>query len=66
MEYSPTLCFAGFNSKGENSSRKEKQKGQMQHFVVIEFCVSQQTFKQMARELCHDNLSSVVTQRAEY
>ena len=28
MDYSPTFCFAGFNSKGENFNKKEEKKEQ--------------------------------------
>ena len=44
------------SQKGENSSRKEEKRGIVAVFVATEFCVSQQTSKQMAKELCHDHI----------
>ena len=38
----------------------------MKVYVATEFSVSRKTFKKMAKEICHDNLSSVATQRTEY
>ena len=35
-------------------------------YVVTKFCASRQTSKQMVKEIYHDNISSVATQRTEY
>ena len=67
MEYLPTLCFVGFNSKRRKIPVGNKRKRPIVAVsIVIEFCVSQQTFKQMEKELGHDNISFVATQRFEY
>ena len=66
MDYSPTLCFIGFNSKMRISARKKRKIAIAAVSVATEFCVSQQTSKQMAKEISHDNISSVTTKRTEY
>ena len=73
MDYSPTLCFAGFNSKRRKFQQERKEKNNCSSLcrdrvmcVATEFCVSRQTSKQMAKEICHDNISSVAKQRTEY
>ena len=60
MDYSPTLCFASFNSKRRKFQQERREKEQFQQSM------SRQTSKQMAKEICHDNISSVATQRTEY
>ena len=66
MDYSPTLCFAGFNSKRRISTRKKRKRAITAVYVAKELCVLQQTSKQMVKEICHDNISSVATQKTEY
>ena len=67
MDYSPTLCFAGFNSKRREFQQKNKIKRAIAAiYVVTEFCVSRRTSKQMAKKICHNNISSVATQMIEY
>ena len=67
MDYSPTLCFAGFNLKRRKFKQERREKRAIvKVYVAIDFSVSRQNFKQMAKEICHDNLSSVATQRTEY
>ena len=62
MDYSPTLCFVGFNSKMRKFQQERREKDAIVAvYVVIEFCVSRQTSKQMAKEICHDNISSFTT-----
>ena len=46
--------------KGENFSKKEEKR------AIAELCVSRQTSKQMAKEIGHENISSIATQRTEY
>ena len=60
-------CFIGFNSKRRNFPTGKRRKRAIAAIsVVTEFCVSQQTSKQMAKKLSHDNISFVITQRSEY
>ena len=67
MEYSPTLCFTGFNSKAKKFQKKKKIKRAIAAvYVTTEFCVSRKKSKQIAKELCHDSISSVATQRSKY
>ena len=67
MDYSSTLCFEGFNLKMRKFKQERREKIAIAEVdVAIEFSVSRQTFKKMAKEICHDNLSSVATQRTEY
>ena len=60
MDYSLTLCFAGFNSKMRKIQKERREKEQLQQSM------SRQTSKRMAKEKCHDSISSVTTQRIEY
>ena len=46
MNYSPTLCFVGFNSKRRKIQQERREKEQLQHFM------SQQSF------VCHNKLPS--------
>ena len=67
MDYSPTLCFAGFYLKRRKFKQERREKKEIVAvYVATDFCVSRQTFKQMAKEICHDNISSIATQRTEY
>ena len=66
MDYSPTLCFVGFNLKKRILARKKIKRAITVVSVATKFCVSRQTSKQMANEICHDNISSVATQMTEY
>ena len=64
MDYSPTLCFAGFNPKMIKFQQERREKKAISVVsIATEFYVSQQTSKQMAKEICH---SVVATQRTEY
>ena len=63
MEYSPTLCFVGFNKKNEKTpTRKKRKRAIAELYVATELCVSRQMSNQIAKELCYDNISSVATQ----
>ena len=67
MEYLPTLCFAGFYSKKRKFPTGKKRKRAIAAIsVATEFCVWQQTPKQMEKELSHDNISFIATQRSKY
>ena len=56
MEYLPTLCFAGFNSKMRKIPvGKKRKRAIVVVSVTTKFFVSQQTSKQMEEELDHDN-----------
>ena len=67
MDYLPALCFVGFNLKNDkNPAIKKRKRAIAAVYVATEFCVSRQTCKQMAKEKCHDSISSVTTQRTEY
>ena len=60
------FVFCRFNFKREKNLVEKKRKRAIAAVsVATEFCVSQQTFKQMAKELCHDNISPVATQKYE-
>ena len=48
------------------SARKKRKRAIAAIYVAIEFCVSRQMSKKMAKEIFHDNISSVTTQRTEY
>ena len=66
MEYLPTLCFADFNSKRRKIPTGKKRKRAIAVVsLVTEVCASQQTSKQMEKELGHDNIF-FITQRSEY
>ena len=61
------FVFCRFLFKNEKISARKKRKIAITAvYVTTEFCVSRQTSKQMAKEICHDNISSIATQRAEY
>ena len=67
MEYLPHLCFAGFNSKRRKLEQERREKRAIAAvFATTEFCVSQQTSKKIEKELGHDNVSFVATQRSKY
>ena len=67
MEYSPTLCFVGFNSKRRKFQQRKKRKRAIATiYVATEFCVSRQTSKQMAKGIDHDNISYVAKKRTEF
>ena len=68
MEYSPTLCFVGFDSKKKKKipARKKRKRAIAAFYVATELCVSRQMSKQIAKEFCHDNNSFVATQKSEY
>ena len=66
MDYSPTLCFVGFNSKIRKFQQKRKKKSNCSILCCDRFCVLRQMSKQMAKEIYHDNISFVSTQRTEY
>ena len=59
MEYSPTLCFAGFISKKKNPARKKRKTAIAAVYVAIEFCVPRQTSKLIVKELCRDKRQCV-------
>ena len=62
MDYSPTMCFAGFNSKNEQIPATNERKGVIAAvYVAIKLFVSRQMPKQMAKEIYHDNISYVTT-----
>ena len=48
------------------SAKKKRKREIAAVYVIAEKCVSRQTSKQMAKEICHVNISSVTTQRTEY
>ena len=61
------FVFCRFKFKKEKiSERKKRTRANAAVFVITEFCVSRLTSKQMAKEICHDNISSIAIQRAEY
>ena len=67
MEYLQTLCFAGVNSKRKKIPAGKKRKGAtVEISIATEFCMSQQTSKQIEKELGHENISFIATQRPEY
>ena len=66
MDYSPTLCFAGFNSKMRISARNKIKIAIAAVYVTTEFCVSRHMSRKMTKEICHNNIPSVATQRTEY
>ena len=61
------FVFCRFEFKKEKiSARKKRKRAIAAVYVAIEFCVLRKMSKKMAKETCHDNISSVVTQRTEY
>ena len=59
--------FCRFLFKKEKISvRKKRKRAIAAVYVAIEFFVPRQTSKQMAKEICHDNISFVATQRTLY
>ena len=58
MEYSPTWCFVGFNSK-------RRKRAIAAVYVATEFCVSQQTSKLIAKELCRDKRQRVAIENGK-
>ena len=63
MEYSPTLCFAGFNSKRRKFQQERREKRAIAAaYVVTKFFVSGQTPKKIAKELCRDKRQRVETE----
>ena len=67
MEYSPTLCFAGFSSKKRKFQQERREKEQLQQPMLRQSSIFlDKRSMQKAEELCHDNISSIATQRIEY
>ena len=66
MNYSPTLCFAGFNSKRKNFSKKEEKKSNYSSLCRNRVLCVITNVQEMAKEICHDNISSIATRRIEY
>ena len=61
------FVFHRFSSKKEKISVRKKRKRTIAAVsVATEFYVSRKTFKQMAKEICHNNISYIATQRIEY
>ena len=61
------FVFCRFLFKNEKIIAGKKRKRAIAAiFTTIEFCVSQQTSKQIEKELGHDNISFFATQRSEY
>ena len=66
MDYSPALCFAGFNLKMRKFKQERRENRNYSSLCRDRVLCVATTFKQMAKEICHDNISSVATQRTEY
>ena len=63
MEYLHTLCFVGVNSKMRDFHQERREKQVIAAVsIATKFGVSRQTSKEMAIELCRNNIFCVATQ----
>ena len=63
MEYLKTLCFAEVNSKRRDFQQERREKQELQQPLSRQSSVCRdKTSKQMARELCRNNIFCVATQ----
>ena len=62
MEYLQTLCFAGVNSKMRDFQQERRENSNCSSLCRDRLSGSRQTYKQMARELCRNNILYVATQ----
>ena len=67
MDYSPTLCFTGFNLKRRKFQKKKKEKKSNCSSLCRDrvLCVATNV-QAMAKEICYDIISSVAKQRTKY